>query len=657
MRQSRRRTRRTKRVIACFLSLILTMSGALLVASTHVAEATDPAYAASDAANSGTAAVVSAKEEIVYARLAEDGEVKSGYVVNHFEVASAGRLTDRGAYAEVKNLSTTDPLSYSGIEVGVPVDAGDFYYQGTLESAQLPWTVNITYFQEGREVARQALAGAFGEIEIRIAVRENTRVVSPTNASFRENYVLQIQLTLESSRARNIVAPDASIATSGENHQVIFTVLPDREAEYALTAEVSNFEMPGITIGALPFSMAFDFPDTSSMEGDLLQLAEAIALLDDGVRELSGGVSSLRDGAAALATGSSQFHSGFAQLSGTSDLLNNSSGKIRAALGIIAAQLANGEVNPAQLQQLIDALGQLADMLSSEEPATPGISEALVGVKTGLDAVLGTSIPAAPATAKDDLTALGALLADSQFQALAGLDSEAANAADAMQNIVGSYPDYLSESQVWMNTAQTAYFTGGGTAASPPLQATLEQLATGTAAIAAQLNLVTAGLEQALANLSGLPALAAGIATLAGDYAQFDDGLTAYTSGVKTLSDSYSGINAALGQFASGIDQLSSGTVPLLEGTAALRTNTADMPQRMQEQIDNFAASYDTSGFEPVSFVSEQNKNVKLVQFVLSTDAITLPAPDDATTDIPEPDEDFLSHFLSRLLALFGLAK
>ena len=55
------------------------------------------------------------------------------------------------------------------------------------------------------------------------------------------------------------------------------------------------------------------------------------------------------------------------------------------------------------------------------------------------------------------------------------------------------------------------------------------------------------------------------------------------------------------------------------------------------------------SGFEPVSFVSDQNTNVELVQFVMKTEGIRIPEE----ADIPVEEEPM--SFWQRLLALFGL--
>ncbi|MDR2109546.1 MAG: hypothetical protein LBP28_08855 [Coriobacteriales bacterium] len=643
------------RSLAFVLSLTLATSGFCLATTTRVAEATDPVRTASAAANSGEPAKTSGKDEVVYTRLSANGAVADTYVVNHFLVNEAGRLTDAGAYQTVKNLTTTDTLDFSAQEISVPVDKGDFYYQGTLEQVQLPWIFAINYRLDGQAITPTELAGSSGELELQITTKANPAV----NKLFYDNYVLQVQLTLNAGKAHNIIAPDATIASAGDNRQIAFTVLPGKDAELWLKAQVSGFEMPGIQISALPFSMSFDLPDTSAMEGDLTQLADAVALLDEGARELNSGVAAISGGADELSAGSAQFESGLKKLSGTSGLLNDSSKKIKSALELIAKNLAAGEIDPEQLKQMIAGLRQIALALSNGDQANPGIAQALAGVKGAFDAVLGAEVPPLPPGVESDMGALGTLLGDPGFQGLIGADNPAAiNGAAAMTSILGTYPDYFGASQTWMRTAQGAYIDGDPAQNIPSVQATLVQLCEGSATMAEQLSTVAAGLEQALQSLDGLAALSAALGELSGSYAQFDSGLASYIAGVGALSDNYSQINAAMALLASGVGQLGDGSSALTEGTVALRANTSKMPQQVKDQIAEFMSSYRSADFTPVSFVSEQNADVSLVQFVLATDAIKIAKTKGTISDAinaADTEKDPLQAFLDRLKALFNL--
>ena len=78
------------------------------------------------------------------------------------------------------------------------------------------------------------------------------------------------------------------------------------------------------------------------------------------------------------------------------------------------------------------------------------------------------------------------------------------------------------------------------------------------------------------------------------------------------------------------------------------QSETAGLPSAVQAEMDALMADYDKSDFEPRSFVSSKNTNVKLVQFVMSTPEIVVEAADDGA----DQNEEELTP-LDRLLALF----
>ncbi|MDF2907756.1 MAG: hypothetical protein K0R34_3077, partial [Herbinix sp.] len=80
-----------------------------------------------------TAAGVSSKSEVVYAKLSTEGAVNAVYVVNHYEVVKGGNITDYGNYSSVKNLSESTPIAIEGDKITLQAEEGDFYYQGNMD--------------------------------------------------------------------------------------------------------------------------------------------------------------------------------------------------------------------------------------------------------------------------------------------------------------------------------------------------------------------------------------------------------------------------------------------------------------------------------------------------------------------------------------------
>lgn len=66
----------------------------------------------------------------------------------------------------------------------------------------------------------------------------------------------------------------------------------------------------------------------------------------------------------------------------------------------------------------------------------------------------------------------------------------------------------------------------------------------------------------------------------------------------------------------------------------------------MQSKIDDLTAEYSDDDFEPVSFVSGQNTNIGLVQFVLKCDGVVKPEEAEAAP-VNESNETFWERFVA----------
>jgi len=144
--------------------------------------------------------------------------------------------------------------------------------------------------------------------------------------------------------------------------------------------------------------------------------------------------------------------------------------------------------------------------------------------------------------------------------------------------------------------------------------------------------------------------------SLAQSYTDFHSGLAAYigateeiSKGYRELNQSYSQILYSYGQLYSGAYELAGGTRQLAEGTGQLRQGTANMGSEMEKAIDEFMASFAGDEFEPVSFVSDKNKNVEAVQFIMQTKGIEKKALEVVTEKTEKK-----ATFWERFLALFG---
>lgn len=371
------------------------------------------------------------KQEVVYASLNNAGGMNSVYVVNVLKAAAGQTVQDFGTYDQVVNLTDTSTINQLSDSVILTMPESEtasdteFSYQGSVSNAQIPWNISITYLLDGQEISAEDLAGKTGSLELRIETAQNQSV----DPRYYENYLMQITCTLPMKNATNVKTDQGSIALSGSDVTVSFMVMPDADGNVSLSADVTNFEMSGISFAAIPFSMALDFPDTDSLVSQFDALIDGTEQLHSGAQDLAAGVSSVdaatkqaATGAANLATGATQMTQGLqqyqqglrdsaaaAQDSVSEEDIVDARQNYEAALGEYAAAftVAYEQVmakNPEMTQQ--EALQAAAQQLagSSQEQAmnvalqslltvvstqiaSQGAAEALTGAADGLGSV------------------------------------------------------------------------------------------------------------------------------------------------------------------------------------------------------------------------------------------------------------------------------
>ena len=263
----------TKPAAAMTLSLVL------------AAGSMTPAMAATNTKN---------KEENIYVNLDDNGSIDGVYVINSYDLKKDQKVVDYGNYSSTTNLSSDSKLTQENGKITVNGEKGKFYYQGNLDSAKIPWNVDILYELDGETIDAKDLAGKSGKLKITMKIRQN----KGADKDFFENYLLQVSMALNTKQCKNIKADGATAANSGDNKQLMYNIMAGQEKDITITTDVEDFEMDPISISGVP--MSFDI-NTDDMD---------TSKLTDKTKDLTDGVKSLNDGAKQLKSGSSELQSG-----------------------------------------------------------------------------------------------------------------------------------------------------------------------------------------------------------------------------------------------------------------------------------------------------------------------------------------------------------
>jgi hypothetical protein len=144
--------------------------------------------------------------------------------------------------------------------------------------------------------------------------------------------------------------------------------------------------------------------------------------------------------------------------------------------------------------------------------------------------------------------------------------------------------------------------------------------------------------------------LISAISQLNEQYGGFHSGLVSYTGGVAELSRASGALSDGAREIAGGAATLAGDGVPALTaGIDTLKEETDKVPGKIDEQINELMDGYGASDTPPVSFTSPKNTGVMSVQFVIRTQAISIPAPPPPPAEPPAEET-----FFTRLADLFG---
>ncbi len=596
------------------------------------------------------------KEENIYVSLESDGSFKNAYVVNAFALDTAGIIEDYGAYDTVYNLSTTDKLSVSKGQIRVNAPAGRFYYQGNLNTMEMPWLVSISYFLDGKKVSAQELSGAEGSLKIKISIKKNP----DAEREFAEHYAVQTSLTLDAGSCTVIKAAGATIANAGGSKVISFTMLQGSEADYNISAEIKDFYMDGVQITGVPLSISISELDTGIFTNKLSRLSDGIAEIDDGIQELNGGTVDLKDGAGKLKSGMKSMQSGMTQLTGSLQTLAAQNTKLLSGSAEIKAGLSSILSGLDQFNSGTSGLSELAKGSTS-------IKAGIDGLSSGIDQLKNSFHQYKAQLAQNGLDAERVLQSNLQMISQLGGQIPALKVQLAGEN-PGSERYFAIQTQI-MTYEQIAKLLQGNSGIITAdkefrgqLQTGVGNMANGSTGLKDNYTRFDAGIQAIPSMLNGLPQtiaqLKGALTTLATGYDKLHYGIEAYTGGAAeigkgchTLNEGYSGLVKGSESLYSGIIELYQGTQQLAKGTEQLRQGTSSMDGEIENAIDEMLSSYTGGDFEVVSFISPRNTNVESVQFVMQTGGIEEKRIEPIIEKVKVKRT-----FWERLLDLFGLS-
>ena len=369
-------------------------TGAQTAGASGNASKTDTAGSASAATNAadGSTTSVSASDVIDAAGAwhesgMETDKEESVYVLTDAygtptEITVTAGLKNPGPDAELTDVTTlTDIINKEGDETYTKQADGsilwenygsDIHYEGKADtSSELPLTVTVTYFLDGKEVGADELAGASGNIKIRFDYENNTQ----ENGSITP-FAAITGLMLSEDNAHNITVTNGSSRYMDGEYLVYGFALPGVTAaldldtmELTKEEEIDLHDFMEVSFEAEDFELDFtatmvsngllEEKDYDKVIDKLDELTDKLEDTTDQVKDLKSKISKLKNGGEKLRSGADSLYQGLSQ--------------VNAAL----AQAAQADPSlaglAASISQLTDGSKQLADGVSTY---TKGVEKA-----------------------------------------------------------------------------------------------------------------------------------------------------------------------------------------------------------------------------------------------------------------------------------------
>lgn len=286
------------------------------------------------------------KEETVYVNADATGTTDEVTVSNWLKNSGSvsGSLTDASTLKDIKNVKGDETFKASGDALTWNTDGEDIYYQGTTDQ-DLPVSVKLTYYLDGKEIKPADLKGKSGHLKIQVDYTNKEKKTVSVDGKQEEVYTPFVMMTgmiLPNETFSNVTIDNGKVISDGSKNIVVGFGMPgmkeslnlDESKTEDLTipeslcveADVTDFTMSStFTVALTDLLDDIDFDNIVDVDS----LKSSLDELEDAALQLVSGSDTLADGAGTLADGVNSYTEG-------ADTLNDA---IQKYLG------SNGELN------------------------------------------------------------------------------------------------------------------------------------------------------------------------------------------------------------------------------------------------------------------------------------------------------------------------
>ncbi|MEE1228585.1 MAG: hypothetical protein U0K57_06415 [Lachnospiraceae bacterium] len=339
------------------------------------------------------------KSETVYVNAHANGSVKDITVSDWLQNRDKTQLLeDESNLSKIKNVKGDEKFTTDEDNGLVwQADGKDIYYQGK-STEELPVSMSITYYLNGKQIDPKDLAGKSGDVKMRFNYTNNTKnevKVDGKKVNVQTPFSMITTMILPDDTFSNIKVTNGKVVSDGDKSIVMGVVFPglkdslklsdyektedvDIPEYFEVTAKAKKFELDltatVATTGTLSDLDTSKLDDADDLKDDIDDLTDAADKLVDGSGDLSDGAKDLNDAIHKYVDGVGTAADGSKKLAKGLDTLESNNKKLNKG----AKQLSDGtKTLKSGTKQLKDGL---KNYTSGASTLSTGISSAKGGV-------------------------------------------------------------------------------------------------------------------------------------------------------------------------------------------------------------------------------------------------------------------------------------
>lgn len=533
------------------------------------------------------------KAETVHVKADAEGNTKKITVEEVLRNDSTGN--------EIEDYSTlTDITNTKGDEEFTQKEDGtvlwenhgeDIQYKGTSDD-ELPVSVKVSYYLNGKKIRPDDLAGKNGKVRIRFDYENHTSETVEINGEKVEvpvPFTMVSAMFLPSDVFSNITVSNGKTVSMDEQNVVIGYAFPGladslKLKDYEPTKDISIPDYVEVTADVTNFALDFtatvaatgafedmdlsDLDDVDDLSEDMAKLTDASSRLSEGTTELFGGMETFRSYMVQYTQGVSAVHTGADALTRGLAVLNAKKDDIAAG----AAGLQNG------LESLNQALSQVS------VPDTDGLDNSAASASVTALAEDATALAAALKALDESLGEIRTFTVD--VKAYTNMVQDIATDAEKELESVN-----LSEAEAAANEEARNQAAEAVDAALEDSQLTAEEKASirervvGSIDVSGTTSAAQGHIVAAKEQLESIPSLdvpnlsadVSGIVDIIDDMNKQMKILKGYSDTLSDMSEKFSMLDDALKMMRSSTTQLEKGSAALTDGITAFNQGIAQL--------------------------------------------------------------------------------